>query len=218
MRKAWVMVAVLGFGCAGTGEPEPPEPSVEAFIDSAAPRNAVSRAPTPAPATRPRSPEPLPQDDERWTSTHYNLTIEVDDPSEALVEARALFLRAGATIQSSNRQADSNSSINATMTSAQYQTLASKLEELPGKVMYENTSSNAMAPQTRQLRDRLALAHRADDLLTERTKHAQDEELDALMLLHELNMRERTNLESQIRSYWDQAGKTYVYLNFQKSQ
>ncbi len=213
MRKTWLLVGLLSVGCAGTGEPEP---SVEAFIESASP-SVAGRVDEPVQATRRVSPELLPESDDRWTSTHYNLTIQVDDPSAAMVAARAMFVEAGATIQSANRQPN-NSSVNATMSPKTFAALLSKLDDLEGEVMYENTSSNAMGPQTRQLRDRLALAHRADTLLTAQTKHAQGEELDALMLLHELNLRERTNLENQIRSYWDQAGKTFVYINFQLPQ
>lgn len=214
MRKTWLMVVILGLGCAGTGEPET---TVDEYIESAAPKSAETSRPAAEP-TRRVSPELLPDGDERWTSTHHNLTIQVDDPSTALIEARAMFLKAGAMVQNSNRQGLDNASINVTMSPEQYASIASKLQALPGKVTYENSSSNSMGPQTRQLRERLALAHKADALLTAQTKHAQGEDLDALMLMHELNMRERTNLESQIRSYWDQAGKTFVYLTFQRPQ
>lgn len=209
MRATWLMVMMLGVGCAGTGEPEP---SVDAFIESASP--ASSDAAAPDRPTRRISPELLPDSDDRWTSTHYNLTIQVDDPLAAVASARTIFLEAGAAIQSANRQPN-NSSINATMSPETFVALVPTLDDLEGEIIYENTSSNAMGPQTRQLRDRLALAHRADALLTAQTRHAHGEDLDALMLLHELNLRERTNLENQIRSYWDQAGKTFVYISFQ---
>ncbi len=148
---------------------------------------------------------------------HHNLTLQVSNPSAALVTARSMFLKAGATIQNANRQPD-NSSINATMDRKAYATLLEDLEDLEGKVIHENTSSSAMGPQIRQLRGRLALSHHADAVLSTRTQSAQGEELEAMLLLHELNKRERTNLESQIRSYWDQAGKTYVYVTFQRPQ
>ncbi len=213
MRKTWLFVVALGLGCAGTGEPEP---SVDEFITSATPPSSGPAAA--APSARRVALELLPDaDDDRWTSTHHNLTLQVDDPSAALAKARSMFLKAGAQIQSANRQPN-NASINATMSPKVFAKLSAQLEDLQGKVVYENTSTNAMGPQTRQLRDRLALAHRADGLLGAQTKHASGDELDALMLLHELNARERTNLENQIRSYWDQAGKTYVYLTFQLPQ
>ena len=83
--------------------------------------------------------------------------------------------------------------------------------------MNENSSRNDMGPQIHQLRDRLELARRADEQLSKHAGGLRGDELDALMFLRELNQRERQNLESQIRSYWTQAGQTYVYLNFQRA-
>ncbi len=211
MRKTWVMMLVLGLGCASTGETEP---TVDEFLaaDSAQPN--VERARGSAAPARPS--EQLPDsEDTRWTTTHYNLTIQVDDPGEALGTARALLLKGSAAVTNSNRQPD-NATLNATTSPQTYAELLTTLEELDGDITSENSSHNDMGVQVRQLRERLELARRADTQLSRRLDGVHGDELDALVFLHELSARERQNLENQIRSYWDQAGKTYVYLNFQR--
>ncbi len=212
MRKIYMMVVMLSLGCASKGESEP---TVDEFIETATPAVAAGRVS--AQPTR-LAPELLPEaDDARWTSRHYNLTLQVDDPAVAMVRTRSMLVEAGATIQSASRQPN-NGSLNVTSDAKTYPKLVELLAEIDGTVVNENTSSNAMGPQIRQLRDRLTLAHRASAVLSERTKEARGEDLDALMFLHELNGRERTNLETQIRSYWDQAGKSNIYVNFQPKQ
>lgn len=212
MRKTWLMWAVVGLGCASTGETEP---TVDEFLAGDSARPQVADAVDPAPS-RAHAPVPPPDaDDTRWKTTHYNLTIQVDDPGDALGKARAVLLKGSSAITNSNRQPDS-ATLNATTSPQTYAKLLASVEALDGNITSENSSQNDMGAQVRQLRDRLELARRADTQLSRRLEGVHGDELDALMFLHELSARERQNLENQIRSYWDQAGKTYVYLSFQR--
>lgn len=211
MRKTWIMMLVLGLGCASTGESDP---TLDEFLGKEAPSQAAeahSRAQhTPAQAMQ-RLPD---SEDARWTTTHYNLTLTVEDPAAALGQARTVLMKGSAVITNSNRQAES-ASLNATTSPETYAKLLEALEDLDGEIIHENSSHNDMGAQVRQLRERLELARRADTQLSRRLEGVHGDELDALMFLHELNARERQNLENQIRSFWDQAGNTYVYLTFQ---
>jgi len=212
MRKTWIMMLVLGLGCASTGETEP---TVDEFLAGESARPALPEARETAPS-RVHAPELLPNsEDTRWKTTHYNLTIQVDDPGEALGKAREVLLEGSAAITNSNRQSDS-ATLNATASPPTYAKLLTAVEELGGDITSENSSQSDMGVQVRQLRERLELARRADTQLSRRLEGVHGDELDALMFLHELSARERQNLENQIRSYWDQAGKTYVYLSFQR--
>lgn len=212
MRKTWIMMLVLGLGCASTGETEP---TVDEFLagDSVRPEVAQTQESS---SPRVRAPEQLPDsEDTRWRTTHYNLTIQVDDPGEALGKARAVLLEGSAAITNSNRQPD-NATLNATASPPTYAKLLAAVEDLGGDITSENSSQSDMGVQVRQLRERLELARRADTQVSRRLEGVHGDELDALMFLHELSARERQNLENQIRSYWDQAGKTYVYMAFQR--
>ena len=211
MRTACLAMLMIGLGCASKGAPEP---TVDEFLED---REAAEIAPvsTESPAAQqPLTVLPDPSDD-AWTSTHYNLTVQVQDPSTAVDHARSILDKGGATIQNANRQGQ-NGSINATTDRTTYAKVAAALRDLKGVVISESASQNDLGPQIRQLRERLDLAREADDRLANMAKVADAAELEPVMYLLELNHRERQNLESQIRNYWDQAGKTYVYLNFQK--
>ncbi|MGH1341754.1 MAG: hypothetical protein ACRBN8_09400 [Nannocystales bacterium] len=212
MRKTWIMMWVLGLGCASTGEPDS---TVEEFlaVDSAQSSGVQAQG---SPPPQVRAPAQLPDsEDTRWTTTHYNLTIQVDHPAEALGRARAVLLEGSAAITNSSRQPDS-ATLNATVGPQTYANLLAAVGELGGAITSENSSQSNTGIQVRQLRERLELAQRADAQLSGRLEGVHGDDLDALMFLHELTARERQNLENQIRSYWDQAGKTYVYLTFQR--
>ena len=148
---------------------------------------------------------------------HHNLPLQVTDPGKAVATARALLLEAGATIQSANRQLQTGS-LSATMDRPTYDALIPALEQLDGTLLYENTSTNAMGPQIRQLEENLRLCEQGKTMLTGLARRADGHELDAVLQLHALNERECTNLESQLRSQRTQAGRMYVSLSFQKLQ
>jgi hypothetical protein len=213
-KASWGLGLWIGLGlmaCAGKGEPEP---TVEEFLADDPGAVEIAREGG-APKLQVRTDSLPGANDERWTSVHYNLTIQVDAPKAAVDRARAVLMEAGAEIQNLNRQ-DDNANLNAVADAKAYAKVLRAVEDLGGSVQYENSSRNEMGPQIRQLRERLDLARQADAVLTEQSAEVHGERLDALMFLRELNQRERQNLENQIRSYWDQAGKTYVYLTFQR--
>ncbi len=190
------LVVLLSTACASAAGP------VQTRSPDTASSSVVAAQP-PAPH-EPRATPTLEPLDGDWTSNSYSMTLRVKDVSAAYGWMRETVVEHGGEITSSN-QHDTRANINARLDDAAYEALMKELHQVQGVIASESTSIRDNRSAVETVHRRLQATLWASDLLNARARDVSGGEVEGLMMLRELNERERTSLENQLRSYQQQS-------------
>jgi hypothetical protein len=199
--------ALLGSGCAGTGEhADESDAEIEAALVAVdVERGAkVVRTSRSTGADTPRR---------HGNVVHsMNVTLQATDPRRALEKARALIEAAGGRIEHASADAN-NGSLNAVVAG----TVAAGLEEelvALGTVQNLNRDADDQTQAINETRRRLQQIELARAEVLVALRRTQDADTaDGLGLLLELTHNERRNLSAQLTSWHKQTEGTQLYLS-----
>lgn len=143
-----------------------------------------------------------------------NLTLQVDDPQEALAAARTEVTKRGGEVKDGEGNPDATT-LNVVMPPAELEGFRDELVSWAHHVHNQSTGREDYGPAIREATQRRQRIDVARVHLIETVRAAPDHETaDALSLLLEMTEDERRSLDSQLTDYEEQTRGSQIYVRF----